>query len=1248
MYRNICQLEVPKHEFSTQACQDNVADVSSKATSRPGAQMPKSFGKDTSKSYSKQGPINANGLDPGFSNQRQLRKPDHLEILHLTTVTSVGVDLLLPKNATMPAEMIPGDKAEASLQHVADAHPQGVDRPRDVEHHQGVAELPNAVDVDMMMRDTVGVDLLSPQKDPDQPSILTKEICETDSMNGIYIKITSNLNGSKSCEKSMKERAPNPIRILGTKRPSQPEAPREPQEKGVDLLPRKRRKIEKLSLLNTNCQLVKGLDAAWPTMRTPPGLQEATRVETRPHVKGTIPSNPSPSSTSARASNDQRINTSKNSLENLKISCKNRPKNPNVRGNKIIFWNCSNGLISKLDCVKELIKQFCPYVIFISEAELSNEDQIKACAIAKYTLHVSKGFDMWRARSCCYIIDGFDFKRVDPLESSELIVVESTKLKLRLGGFYRPFTPPPGKTIKDIDEELFRALTEACVTHLDVLFGGDMNIDLMKYDKRSLELQEWISSNALVQHVNEITRHRSVTLANGNNRIETSLLDHVYSSYNDITINTQSSEFSDHDAIIVNLPVSFETNSNKRCTVKTRDWTKYSMDALIGNMSGSNLETFARNLDTSYNTLVPIRTCRVKEGEIVNPHLEKMKKKRDRLVKKFKTTGRKVYYDEAKALGKSIKKDYKKRKKENIQKRATSSNPKSFWNVINQLLGKNHANGLMLNMDGKIVKDPKTLASLFLNFFRDKVYNLSDLDIRPIIIPEHDKQESISFTMLELEEAIKKVPPKKCFGTDGIPLLVARDFVIGFKELALEIFNDAAKRFPVIWKTARVLPLHKKGSKDDINNYRPISNLNSMAKIYEKLLLAKLENETEGLEGSSQHGFRKNFSTSTAAVELQSIIAKTLDQGKAVGVYSVDLSSAFDLLRVDTFDKVMSGKLSNGLRKAIIDFLTDRKITVEVDGEKSAEMPLEIGCVQGSTLGPRLFTLYINEIRSKIDADHFICYADDGYVLVSGENATEVSEKIKTISAKHLAYLQTLGMKANPSKTEVVFFIKKGPSLILDVDIGGTIVKSQSTMKVLGVHFDDKLTWEYHIRQLVKKANSKLSVLRRIKKYFNTAQFLRILTAQFFSIIYYGSPVWLSSTTKAYLWKLINSIHYKALRIAVSDHKNTINREKLDSLCQRAPPRQWSKYAISNLVIKALTCNEPQGIVNFLKETLYTERRSQMSKFYNNAKGKVGRQKIGNSLEFMNAIKDKWLGENLRPDAIRRLLKKTFFSYITN
>jgi len=240
-------------------------------------------------------------------------------------------------------------------------------------------------------------------------------------------------------------------------------------------------------------------------------------------------------------------------------------------------------------------------------------------------------------------------------------------------------------------------------------------------------------------------------------------------------------------------------------------------------------------------------------------------------------------------------------------------------------------------------------------------------------------------------------------------------------------------------------------------------------------------------------------------------------------------------------------------------------------------------------------------------------------------------------------------MRANPTKTEVVFFHKNGPTIELDVDIAGTIVRSRQSMKVLGIFFDDKLSWETHIHCLINRANSKLSVLRKIKKYFNKDQFLRILTAQFFSVIYYGSAIWLTSNTKASLWKLIASIHYKALRIAVSDHRNNINREKLDVLWQRASPKQWSKYAMASIVIKTITNQEPQGVYNLIKETLYTERRfPEVAKFYNNAKGKIGRQKIGNNLDFMNAIKDKWLGENLRPDAIRRILKKTYLSYFIN
>jgi hypothetical protein len=144
----------------------------------------------------------------------------------------------------------------------------------------------------------------------------------------------------------------------------------------------------------------------------------------------------------------------------------------------------------------------------------------------------------------------------------------------------------------------------------------------------------------------------------------------------------------------------------------------------------------------------------------------------------------------------------------------------------------------------------------------------------------------------------------------------------------------------------------KKGSLHDINNFRPISNLNTVSKIYEKLLLTELERESNGLEGATQHGFRKNHSTITALLELQSFIAKKLDKSCIVVVYSVDLSAAFDLLRYDTFDDLVGPFLSDGLRFALLDFLSNRSLIVHVGKESSSSHKIDVGCVQGSTLGP--------------------------------------------------------------------------------------------------------------------------------------------------------------------------------------------------------------------------------------------------------------------------------------------------------
>ncbi len=191
----------------------------------------------------------------------------------------------------------------------------------------------------------------------------------------------------------------------------------------------------------------------------------------------------------------------------------------------------------------------------------------------------------------------------------------------------------------------------------------------------------------------------------------------------------------------------------------------------------------------------------------------------------------------------------KKEKIRILQKKLQTPNPKSFWTVVNNLLGKRHFDSeFHLKMgNGDSTSDPKVISETFASFFTKKVLRLART------IPERPKIDSvgpsIEFSMEELEKAIAKIKSKHCFGLNGIPLRVVRDFCLLMPTPALELMNDIAKNGLLpSQKTARILPLHKKGAKDDKQNYRPIANLCSITKVYEKLLLNRLIAETEGLE----------------------------------------------------------------------------------------------------------------------------------------------------------------------------------------------------------------------------------------------------------------------------------------------------------------------------------------------------------------------------------------------------------------
>jgi len=145
---------------------------------------------------------------------------------------------------------------------------------------------------------------------------------------------------------------------------------------------------------------------------------------------------------------------------------------------------------------------------------------------------------------------------------------------------------------------------------------------------------------------------------------------------------------------------------------------------------------------------------------------------------------------------------------------------------------------------------------------------------------------------------------------------------------------------------------------------------------------------------------------------------------------------------------------------------------------------------------------------------------------------------------------------------------------------------------------------------------------------------------------HYCAGVWLGEQTSQQIKRLVDSAHYKALRIVYHDYKKRIPRIGLDRLARRATPTQWGNYIISKLVISTFHNKEPYHMYKKINETFYTTRRKPgIGHFYNNSRGKIGKQSIQNRLAAMDEIQREWTTQPLKGDALRTVLKKTFIPF---
>jgi hypothetical protein len=387
---------------------------------------------------------------------------------------------------------------------------------------------------------------------------------------------------------------------------------------------------------------------------------------------------------------------------------------------------------------------------------------------------------------------------------------------------------------------------------------------------------------------------------------------------------------------------------------------------------------------------------------------------------------------------------------------------------------------------------------------------------------------------------------KKATGSDGIPVKVWKDNIDILAPVLTNIVNDMLESgtYPDILKIAAVKPIHKKGSKTNIENYRGISLLPTINKVIERVIYDKIENFITKFKqfDELQYGYRRHYGTQDALCKLYSTISKALDKNKFVVAVFFDISKAFDSIN----HKLLLFKLEKmGIRgkalNLIKSYLSNRQQFVKIIDEMSDIAAILFGVPQGSCLGPLLFVLLLYDLKFVNTASTIVKYADDIVMLLTCDKVDDIPGAISNDIDKIKHYYENNGMKLNTDKSKYMTFGFTNHQY-LDECMKANGIEEVESIKYLGAIVDNKLRMNAHADQLVKRISQSVNAMNVIKRYLPTFSLLQFYNA--FIGSHYFSSGFLMCRLSAGDVNRLQRIQNKSLKIAFGLDRN-FSTEKL-------------------------------------------------------------------------------------------------------
>ncbi len=457
---------------------------------------------------------------------------------------------------------------------------------------------------------------------------------------------------------------------------------------------------------------------------------------------------------------------------------------------------------------------------------------------------------------------------------------------------------------------------------------------------------------------------------------------------------------------------------------------------------------------------------------------------------------------------------------------------KRTWSVLNKILnrGNIHDEHITLNINGLHCSDPKEIAQHFNDYFANvgqtvfNTFDSQDVDsYKQYLQTPSDTDFQIAMTTEDKTLGIiNKLKNTNTAGHDGISNRMIKHVRHNISAALTLIVNQTISTgiFPDSLKIARIKPLFKKGDKQLITNYRPISILSSLSKIFERTLFDQLSHFLEGTHQMNEHqyGYRKNHSTEWASMELVDRVVTDIDKHYIPFNVYIDLTKAFDSISYDIlYYKLACYGIRGDALKLLVNYLTDRSQYVEIDGALSDKSKLSIGVPQGSILGPLLFNIYINDLHKSSNKFNFINYADDTTLNSTLEafgdrkNVPQIQNNINRELTKVNTWLFRNKLLINSSKTKLMlFYTYQRTSYIpkITLSINETPIEMVEHFTFLGITFDTHLTWRYHINNVTSKMNPVISNLNSLKLLIPRQALVTIYNTLLLPHINFGLLTW--------------------------------------------------------------------------------------------------------------------------------------------